>query len=96
MEAALTLPIAILTIASMIMLMVYFFSCLDRQVDLHEGLIKKEGSEVTAIKIIKNKTETSERLGGLVSILMHKEIKGRVYAIRESLLIRTGEILYED
>ena len=92
-EAALVLPVVILTIISMLMLMVYFFSCLNNQVSLHSELIAKQCEEETVLKTIKNTTETSDRTGGLVSVLMHRKTEGRVYALRESRLIRTGEII---
>ncbi len=90
-EAALIFPIVILTIISMLMLLIYFFSCLNKQVDLHQKLLMEIRQQEYTCKVIQNKEETSKDTGGLVNIILHKECIAKVHAFRESFLIRTGE-----
>lgn len=94
-EAALVLPIVILTIISMLMLLIYFFSCLNSQVDLHRELLAEISRQDYTYRIIQNKKETSKKTGGLVNIILHKDCVAEVYVIRESFLIRAGENIYD-
>lgn len=92
-EAAMVLPILILTILSLILLMVYYFSCLNTQVDLHRQMIEDGMHVDTVFEIKTKKEETSSEIGGVISMIMSKEIEGRVYMINEANLIRLGEMI---
>ena len=92
-EAVMVLPILILTILSLILLIVYYFSCLNTQVSLHKQLIQ-DAMYSKAIFEIENKTEeTSSEIGGVVSMVMSKKLAGRIYRINEADLIRAGEMM---
>lgn len=92
-EAAMVLPILILTILSLILLIVYYFSCLNTQVDLHRQMIKDAMYCETIFETKTKKEETSSEIGGIISMIMNKEIEGRVYMINEANLIRLGEMI---
>lgn len=92
-EAAMVLPILILTVLSMIMLLIYFFSCLNTQADLHKELIAESLTSEASFDIIKKQSETSSKMGGLVGLVMHKEMNGKIYRIGKADVIRAGEML---
>lgn len=95
-EAGMVLPILLLTILSLIMLLIYFFSCLNAQTDMHRTLLKEQRQPVVIFDIKEKSTETSSKIGGAVSLIMHKEIKGRVYCIGEAGAIRLGAMAWDD
>ena len=87
------LPILILTILSLILLIVYYFACLDTQVNLHRQLVE-DAMDSKAVFDIQNKTEeTSSEIGGVISMIMSKKIEGRIYLINEADIIRAGEMM---
>lgn len=92
-EAAMVLPILILTILSLIMLMVYFFSCLNAQVDMHKEMVKESLTAPVVFDINEKSRETSSQMGGVVSLIMKKEIEGKMYEMKPADMIRAGEML---
>ena len=50
-EAAMVLPILILTILSLILLIVYYFACLNVQVDLHRQMVQDAMHSLSLIHI---------------------------------------------
>lgn len=92
-EAAMVLPILILTILSLILLLIYFFSCLSAQVKLHRQMTEESLASDAAFDTITKKTETSSEVGGAVDLLMRKETEGRLYVISGADMVRAGEVL---
>lgn len=92
-EAAMVLPILILTILSLVLLIIYYFSCLNTQVDLHRQMIKESMYDKSIFEIQNKTKETSSEIGGVISIIMSKKIEGRIYIVNEADIIRAGEML---
>lgn len=92
-EAAMVLPILILTILSLILLMIYFFTCLQNQTDLHTEMIRHEQKSGKTFELYKKNVETSDGMEGLVHMLMKKQIKSSIYVFNEADFIRAGEML---
>lgn len=92
-EAAVVLPILILTILSLILLLVYYFTCLNDQTGLHEDMLRYVQESEKIFEIYENNTETSKRISGLVHMLMGKESAGSVYVIHHTDFIRAGEMI---
>lgn len=88
------LPILILTILSLILLLIFYFSCLEGQINMHRDMLNERllPPKLPIVKI-KNETETSREMGGLVDIVMHKKVTGHAYHINAADLIRAGEML---
>ena len=92
-EAAMILPLLILTVLSMILLLIYFFTCLCTQVDLHGQLVREAMTPAPVFDIEKKKTETSSETGGIAELLLKTETEARIYVISGADMIRTGELL---
>lgn len=92
-EAALVLPILILTILSLILLVLYYYSCLNCQTELHAELLAQEQECKAVFRMIKERDAVSSQMDGMVSMLMHKEISGRIYAVSPADMIRAGELI---
>lgn len=90
------LPIIILIILSMILLIIYFYACLNTQVKGHQQLIIEADQSTEMFSIKKNINETSTHLGGAVSLILHKEIKCRAYVIDHGKIKRLGEMINGD
>ena len=95
-EASIVLPIIILTILSMIMLMIFFFACLTTQMSVHQRLINKALKSDTILSISRSGETTGRKIGGVISMLMKKEISSRCYLINEVTAIRLGEAIHGD
>ena len=92
-EAAMVLPVLILTILSMILLMLFFFSCLQAQTDMHREMLAYSANSEKTFQIHRQNTETSRHAGGIVDMLLHKAVDGRLYIINEADFIRAGDLL---
>jgi len=95
-EAAIVLPILILTILSMILLMIYYFSSLKEQTDVHQRLID-EADRSAAVFILKSEDAVySQEVGGVISMMMHNEKSCHLWVISESDIIRAGDFFEGD
>lgn len=92
-EAAMVLPLLILTVLSLILLLIFFFSCLEGQVNMHKNLLRENEESVKVFDLAKNELETSSEIGGLAEVMMHKKVTGRIYRINAADVIRAGEML---
>ncbi len=92
-EAAMVLPILILTILSLILLIVYYFACLNVQVDLHRQMVQDAMHSKSIFEIKNKKEETSSEIGGVISMIMNKQIEGKIYMINEADIIRAGDMM---
>lgn len=92
-EAAIVLPILILTILSLLLLLVYAYTCLQNQTDLHTEMLQYVQDAEKPFEIYEKTTETSKGISGLAHILMNKKFADRVYVIRPADLMRAGEMI---
>ncbi|MFR7989820.1 MAG: hypothetical protein ACLU5F_04415 [Anaerovoracaceae bacterium] len=92
-EAAMVLPVLILTVLSLILLLIYFFSCLSAQVELHGQMAEESIASEKTFDIIKKKTETSSKVGGAVDLILKKETEGRIYVVSGADIIRAGKLI---
>lgn len=91
-EAAMVLPVLILTILSMILLMLFFFTCLKNQTSMHQRMLDYSADSGKTFQLYKDHTETSRRSRGITAMLLHKDMEGRLYVINEADFIRAGEL----
>lgn len=92
-EAAIVLPVLILTILSLILLIIFFFSCLQEQAAIHEEMLSYAAKSDKLFQIYRENAETSKQSRGIVNSMLHKEIVSRIYVINEADLIRAGDFL---
>jgi hypothetical protein len=92
-EASLVLPLLILTIASMIMLLVLFYSTLLDQVRMHDELSKSSEASSRIFYISRDSRTTSLGIYGIVKDVYSRESTGRTYGMNESLIVRAGEMV---
>lgn len=90
-EASLVLPIIILTVLSLIMLIIYFYACLETQVRTHHSLIEYADNSQAIFLIKDKKEETSSKVGGIISIIMRRRRDSKIYVINETAVIRIGD-----
>lgn len=87
------LPVLLLTILSMILLMLFFFSCLQDQTDMHQEMLAYSTESEKTFQIYRQSAETSRHAGGIVDMLLHKDMGARLYIINEADFIRAGDLL---
>lgn len=92
-EASIVFPIVILTVLSLIMLLIYFYSCLHTQIKVHNNLIEGYVMEETVFNVAKGADSTASHMGGIVSTFMKKEFAATYYEINEPRIIRLGETI---
>lgn len=90
------LPIIILIILSMILLIIYFYTCLNTQVKAHQQINIEANNSAQMFNIKKNNIKTSTHLGGAVSLILNKNIQCRTYVINNAKIKRLGEGLFND
>jgi hypothetical protein len=95
-EAAIVLPVIILTILSMIMLLLFFFACLTAQMEVHQKLVDKALKSHQVMAVSTCESRVGRGIGGAVSLVMEKNVSGRCYLINEAAAIGLGEIFDED
>ena len=92
-EASIVLPILILTILSLILLNLYYYACLNCQVELHGELISDTENRKAVFKVVEKRETVSSEVGGVISMIMQKEIAASAYAIGPADMIRAGELI---
>lgn len=92
-EAAMVLPVLILTILSMILLMLFFFSCLQDQTDMHRSMLARSAGSEKTFQVCRDSVRTSRHAGGIVDMLLRRDTAGRLYIIDEADFIRAGDLL---
>lgn len=92
-EAAMVLPVLILTILSMILLMLFFFSCMQDQTDMHCRMLAHGAESGRTFQIYRDSVRTSRHAGGIVDMLLRRNTDGRLYIIDEADFIRAGDLL---
>lgn len=92
-EAAMVLPLLILTIVSLIFLTLYFYHCLQAQTEAHSEMIQRALCGDTPFEIYEKNTETSGRTDGIVQRLMKKEQEYSIYLFNGADFVRAGEMI---
>lgn len=92
-EASIVLPVLILTILSLILLILYYYACLNCQVELHGELISDTENRKAVFKVVEKRETVSSEIGGVISMIMQKEITASAYAIGPADMIRAGELI---
>lgn len=90
-EAAIVIPLVIFAILSMILLLVYFYSCLQTQIDVHHVLLDRQEHCRHVYQLSRASGSTQKSMRGITKIVMHKESRGRYYLIRPAEVILIGE-----
>ncbi len=94
-EAAMVLPVMILTILSLIMLLIYFFARLEAQCDVQRELIERVQSEESTglYETYSSVRKTSSDMGGITRVLLTSEYEEDITSVDEAGIIRLGELI---
>ena len=90
-EAAIVLPLVLLAILSMILLLIYFYSCLQTQIDVHHVLLDRQEHCRKLYQVSRASGSTEKSMRGLTKIVMHKESRARYYLIRPAEIVSIGK-----
>lgn len=91
-EAAIVLPILILIILSLIMLIMYYFSCLENQIKVHDSLLAETQAGDAFFRRREESYSTSSKMRGLISILMRKDGTASIYEMHPGDILRAGQL----
>ena len=94
-EAAIVLPVMILTILSLILLTIYFFARLQTQCDVQRELIEEAmGAEDAGLyETYSLSKKTSSDMGGITRIFLASEYEEMILSVDEAEMIRLGELI---
>ena len=74
-----------------ILLLIYFYSCLQTQVSVHHELLERQEIFCHVYRVSRHAQATEKQMQGLCRIMMRSECQGRIYLIQPADLILTGE-----
>ena len=93
-EAAISLPLVILTAMLMIRLFVFYLDILVTGIEEHRKALEAQDSYNGAvIRTYEEEIRVDMLRGGLLQRNVSKRLKVKAYLINEDLLVRSGEIL---
>ena len=92
-EAAIVLPLLILTLLSLICLTVFIFHSVKTQADMHSGLTEYIEAPGKPFFVRTRQKSESSALDGIVGKVMTKDISAHIYEINESEVLRGGKQL---
>ena len=93
-EAAISLPLVILTAMLMIRLFVFYLDILTTGIEEHRKALEAQDSYNGAvIRTYEEEIRVDMLRGGLLQRDVSKRLKVKAYLINEDLLVRSGEIL---
>lgn len=93
-EAAISLPLVILTAMLMIRLFVFYLDILATGIEEHRKALEAQDSYNGAvIRTYEEEIRVDMIRGGLLQRDVSKRLKVKAYLINEDLLVRSGEIL---
>ncbi len=96
-EAAITLPIVILTVALMLRLFAFYLAILDTQVEAHIRAANTWASYNKAIVNVYRDHKTVRLVDrGLLRESIVRDVVTEAYLINEDAVIRTGELFREE
>ncbi len=91
-EAAIVLPLMILTILSMIMIAVFMYRHCLRQAETHEELMKEALLSKSVFAVKRKNVSDSDRIRGTYTANITEDGSFRVYAIRQADAVRIGSL----
>lgn len=93
-EAAISLPLIILTAMLMIRLFVFYLDILTTDIEEHRKALEAQDSYNGAvIRTYEEEIHVDMLRGGVLQRNVSKRLKVKAYLINEDLLVRSGEIL---
>ena len=92
-EAAIVLPLMILTILSMIMIAVFLYSYNLSQAEAHVQLMNEVVRSRKVFDVKRKSVSTSERIRGLYRSDIQKNGSFRAYVIDQADAVRTGSLV---
>ena len=93
-EAAISLPLIILTAMLMIRLFVFYLDILTTGIEEHRKALEAQDAYRGAmIRTYEEEIEVDMLRGGVLKRDVSKRLKVKAYLINEDLLVRSGEIL---
>ena len=92
-EASIVLPLIFLLMLSVILLIMYYYQCLQDQVRTHQILVDKCLSKTSVFRIVKESSSTEKRMRGAVSMMMIHGYSDRIYVINPANAVRLGEMI---
>lgn len=95
-EAAMVLPLLILTVLSLILLIIYYYCALNCQIDLHRSQRAEASGSKAVYRVIKDEKSVSKEMGGIITMMMRKEINSEFHILRPAAIVRTGEMIVID
>ena len=90
-EAAIVIPLFILTVLGLMMLMLFYYLSLGTQLKTHKNLVEQGGSNKKVFTIMKAEEQTSKKMQGIVGITMKKDTDGCYYGLNEARTVRIRE-----
>ena len=91
-EAAIVLPLVILTILSMIMISVFLFRFEIRQSEAHIEVMREAASSESVFGIKRRNVSMSAGIRGTASRTVHKGNAVRAYALNQAEAVMVGEL----
>ena len=93
-EAAISLPLIILTAMLMIRLFVFYLDILTTGIEKHrEALEAQDDYRGAAMRTYREENNVDMLRGGILQRDVSKRLEVKAYLINEDLLVRSGEIL---
>lgn len=93
-EAAISLPLIILTAMLMLRLLVFYLDILTTGIEEHRKALEAQAAyRGAAMRIYEEEIHVDMLRGGLLHRDVSKRIKVKAYLVNEDLLVRSGEIL---
>ena len=93
-EAAISLPLLILTAMRMLRLFVFYLDILSTGIKEHRKALEMQDSyRGVFLRTHEEETKVSLLKGGLLATDVSKRLRTKVYLINEDILVRSGEIL---
>ena len=93
-EAAISLPLIILTAMLMIRLFVFYLDILTTGIEEHrKALEAQDAYNGTAVRTYEEEIHVDMLRSGILQMDVSKKLKVKAYLINEDLLVRSGEIL---
>lgn len=91
-EAAIVLPLMILTILSMILIAVFLYSHEVRQSDTHVELMKEAAASKSVFAVKRKSVSTSKNIRGTYTSGESKSNTFRAYAMKQADAVRIGSL----
>ena len=93
-EAAISIPLIILTAMLLIRLFVFYLDILTTGIEEHRKALEAQDSyKGSVMRTYEEETDVDMLKGGILQKDVSKRIKVKAYLINEDLLVRSGEIL---